>query len=308
MSFSTITFGLFSVAGAVALLAHAGGASPLDLARPDDALQACRKLVGSLVDGRPVVYTWEGRLYGRVPWERDRLLFAVQGLSVRACGTVVDPGGQPGFRMVSREVMLYLDPASGAVLERWANPWTGEEVKVLAVANDPVNLPVSVLLRGGAPAFAFPGVLRGGRAWLSLEVPLRYPSPLGGAYQHFVGGQYRSFEAFTFFADADDLLRRDRDLAHVSFSWTRVSPWLPWMAMGDRPGEVLVHAAGVRVEQWEEVPQPLRGVVESRFPTFRTPPPLDDARPNASSWSEFARQVAPAEPARGQTSKNEDPK
>lgn len=300
-------FNLLPMLGALPVLLLAGHPAPLDLARPEDALQACRKLVGSLLDGRAVVYVWEGRLYGRVPWERDRLLFAVQGLSARACGTVLDPGEQPGFRLVSREVMLYLDPASGAVLERWHNPWTGEEVAVLPVANDPVNLPMSALLRGGAPGFRFPGVVRGGRAWLSLEVPLHYPSPLGGPYQHFVGGHYRALEAFTFFADAADLLRRDRDLEHLSFSWARVSPWLPWMAMGDRPGEVLVHAAGVRVDRWEEVPQPLRGEVESRFPAFRTPPPLDDARRNASSWSEFARLAAPAAPGADRKPKAERP-
>lgn len=287
---------------ALPLLALAGQPAPLDLAVPEDALQACRKLVGSVVDGRAVLYIWEGRVWGRVPWERDRLLFAVQGVSARACGTVLDPGGQPGFRLVSREVMLYLDPASKTLLERWLNPWTGEEVEVLPVANDPVNMPMSALLRGGSPAFVFPGVVRGDQAWLSLEVPLYYPSPLGGSYQRFVGGHYRALEAFTFFADARDLGRRDQDLEHVSFSWARVSPWLPWMAMGDRPGEVVVSAAGVRVPAWEEVPQPLRGAVERRFPAFRTPPPLDDARPNASSWSEFARRLAPPEPAEGRRS------
>lgn len=307
MSFRVMGFNLLLMVGALPLAVLAGEPAQLDFAQSAAALLACRKLVGSLVEGRPVIYTWEGHLWGRVPWERDRLLFAVQGLSVRACGDTLDPGEQEGYRLVSREVMLYLDPSSGAALERWHNPWTGEEVEVVPVANDPVNLPMSALLRGGAPAFTFPGVLRSGRAWLSLEVPLHYPSPLGGAFQRFVGGHYRAFEAFTFFADADDLLRRGRDLAHVGFSWTRVSPWLPWMAMGDRPGEVLVHAAGVRVEGWEEVPQPLRGVVETRFPAFRTPPPLDDARPNASTWSEFARLAAPSEPASRQRSKVEKP-
>lgn len=307
MSFQVMGFSALPMIGVLPALLLAGHPAPLDLTKSEDALQACRKLVGSLVDGRAVIYVWEGRLYGRVPWERDRLLFAVQGLSVRACGATLDPGGLPGFRLVSREVMLYLDPASGATLERWRNPWTGEEVVVVPVANDPVNLPMSALLRGGEAAFAFPGAVRAGRAWMSLEVPLFYPSPLGGPYQRFVGGHYRALEAFTFFADAADLLRRDRDLEHASFSWTRVSPWLPWMAMGDRPGEVLAHAAGVRVNRWEEVPQPLRGTVESRFPAFRTPPPLDDARANASSWSEFARLVAPATPGTGQRPAAERP-
>lgn len=273
--------------------AHGNESETLDLTSPADALAAHRKIVGSIADGRPVIYQWEGNLYGRIPWERDRRLFAVQGVSVRACVSVVDPGGQPGYRMVSREVMLYLDPETRAVLDRWRNPWTGEEVAVHHVANDPVNLPMSVLARDKDQGFVFPGSVRPEQTWLSLEVPLFYPSPLGGPFQRYVGGHYRAFEGFTFFVATSDLLRRGHDLEQVSFSWTRVSPWLPWMAMGDHPGEVLVHAAGVRLSRWEEVPQPLRGTVETRFPRFRTPPPLDDSRPNASTWSEFVRLAAP---------------
>lgn len=274
--------------------AHGNGPETLDLASPADALVAHRKIVGSITDGRPVIYQWEGNLYGRVPWQRDRLLFAVQGVSVRACVSVLDSGGQPGYRMVSREVMLYLDPETRAVVDRWRNPWTGEDIAVHHVANDPVNLPISALARGGKPGFSFPGFVRGEQSWLPLEVPLYYPSPLGGPFQRWVGGHYRAFEGFTFFVATSDLLRRGHDLEQVSFSWTRVSPWLPWMAMGDHPGEMLAHAAGLRLASWEEVPQPLRQTVETRFPQFRTPPSLDDSRPNASTWSEFVRLAAPS--------------
>ena len=70
--------------------------------------------------------------------------FRVVGMNVRQCVTLDDPEKGEGYRMVSREIMLYLDPQSGEILRDWENPWTGEMVKVLHVANDPVN---------GRPAF-----------------------------------------------------------------------------------------------------------------------------------------------------------
>ena len=44
-----------------------------------------------------------------------------------------------GFKLVSREILLYKDPVTDEVLATWENPWTGETVDVLHVANDPVN-------------------------------------------------------------------------------------------------------------------------------------------------------------------------
>ena len=44
-----------------------------------------------------------------------------------------------GYKLVSREILLYKDPKTGEVLSKWENPWSGETVDVLHVANDPVN-------------------------------------------------------------------------------------------------------------------------------------------------------------------------
>ena len=131
------------LAAAIALLvaaAPARPAGPLDPARPEDALLLNRKMNCSLEDGLPVIHWWKGTMMSRVPGERDRVLFNVQGMNIRQCGSFSDPKRGPGFRSVSREVMLYLDPQTNAVLERWKNPWTGEEVEVIHVANDPVNM------------------------------------------------------------------------------------------------------------------------------------------------------------------------
>ena len=117
----------------------AGKRATLDPADPDDQLRMQVKISCSLVEGRPTLYWWSGHMWARVPGEANRLLFEVHGMNVRQCRTKQDPVRGFCYRSVSREVMFYVDPQSGAIARRWKNPWTGEEVDVVQVANDPVN-------------------------------------------------------------------------------------------------------------------------------------------------------------------------
>ncbi len=102
-------------------------------------LKAQRKIICSMQDNKPIVYWWYGRMYSRVQGEKDKLLFKVEGMNIRQCDTVKDSKRGNGYRMVSRELLFYQDPESGEILDQWTNPWTGETVDVLHVANDPVN-------------------------------------------------------------------------------------------------------------------------------------------------------------------------
>ena len=81
-----------------------------------ETLRAYRRVQCSLADEEPAVYGWHGRTYSRVPGEPDRLLFKVTGMNIRQCVTVNDPERGEGFRMVSREILLYLDPKTGDLL------------------------------------------------------------------------------------------------------------------------------------------------------------------------------------------------
>jgi len=72
-------------------------------------------------------------------------------MNIRQCVAVEDPERGTGYKLVSREILLYLDPQTGEVLETWQNPWSGETVRVLHVANDPVNSTSYVTGRDGRP-------------------------------------------------------------------------------------------------------------------------------------------------------------
>lgn len=292
------------LAAAAALLVAAVPALPagkLDPAKPEDALLLNRKMNCSLEDGLPVIHWWKGTMMSRVPGERDRVLFNVQGMNVRQCGSVSDPKRGPGFRSVSREVMLYLDPQTNEVLRRWKNPWTGEEVEVIHVANDPVNMraPTYAFGADGKPA-SFRGSFVKDRVWTSGEAPLWYDNPLAGDYQDYVGNKYQAMEMLNSFTDAKALLDpKVKTLPSVSISWARVSDWIPWMKMGGRSGLVVFTTVGKRVASIDDLSEPLRSEIKANYPAYLAPPPLDDARPNETSWTYIRkivdqRRAAPA--------------
>ena len=226
---------------AVATASAKGAASALDPAQPGDALKLSRKMTCSLEDGKPIIHWWKGSMMSRVPGERDRVLFNVQGMNIRQCGSFHDAVRGEGYRSVSREVMLYLDPVSNAVLHTWKNPWTGEAVEVVQVANDPVNMRAPVFERDadGKP-FKFSATFMKDKAWISGEAPLWYDNPLAGDYQDYVGNKYHAMEMLNAFTNARDLLDpKIKTLPQVAISWARVSDWIPWMKMGGREGVVV---------------------------------------------------------------------
>jgi hypothetical protein len=269
----------------------AAQAQRLDLSRPEDATKASRRIQCSLQDGVPVTFSWRGGVYSRVPGERDRHLFNVEGMNIRQCQTVQDPKRGYGYRMVSREILLYLDPETNQVLRTWTNPWTNKQVEVVHVANDPVNQPPAFAHdEKGQPA-RFRGTIANGRIWQSFEVPLFYRNPLGGDYQEYVGGTYHAMEMFTFFVDEADLLDTSHEPRTVTVGWSRISNFLPWMEMGDKPGVLVFTTVGKRLNDPKSLPEVMRNEIAASYPDYVTPPPLDDTRPNETSWTYIKKLI-----------------
>jgi hypothetical protein len=269
-------------------------AGQLNPNKPADVIRIDRKFNCSTIDGKNALYWWHGRVYSRVPGERDRLLFNVHGFNARACKGFNDATRGVGYRSVSREMLIYTDPATGQVLRTWKNPWTNEELEVLHVANDPVNMrePTYAIGNDGKPrsgaslGFSYDGrALSGGGA-----ARLFYKNPLGGDYQENIGGWYHAMEFSTNEIPVDDLLDAAKDTVHDRvLTWVRISKFLPWMKMGDRPGVVVFHTAGTRMSGWDDVPDIIRNEVKQNWPTWMEAPPIDDARPNMTSWDQFRR-------------------
>jgi len=261
-------------------------AADIDLQTPQGALQAMRKIHCSLVDGEPVTYYWKGRVFARRQGERDKHVFDVQGMNVRTCSKISDPKKGDGYRLVSREILLYVDKNTGEILRTWDNPWTGASNDVLHVANDPVSMSVYTTGRDGKPT-KFGGDVLGDKWQLSFTIPLFYPNPLGSRYQQEIGGTYHASEMFNFFGDLDDLVDENKSGASVSIGWTRMSQWLPWMKMSGREGVLYMHTAGRRLESWNDLPDWFQKEIRDHYPKYVGPPPADDMRRNITSWQYY---------------------
>lgn len=297
---SKLTTTLFTTALG-SLMCMQVAAETIDITSPDGFVQMNRKIQCSLNDAEPVVYRWEGRAYSRVPGERDRHLFNLDGMNIRQCVTIEDEKRGTGFRIVSREIMLYLDPKTNEVMRTFANPWTGAENEVVHVANDPVNSwPNFGRDREGNPAVR-PLKQYNGTWFMNIEVPLFYTNALGGDYQKYVGGTYHATEIFDFNGQLDELLDADKPVAHAVVSWIRLSQWLPWMEMNGRAGMLYFNAMGKKMESFDELSETMKAEIAANYPEYTAPPPIDDKRRNETSWTYFKKIVdaKPKEKPRG---------
>ncbi len=293
------------VLAGTALAAFAGSAfaaAPrmLDPATPADALEISKRVQCGEADGRPAVYHWAGKLYSRVDGEPDRQLFRVEGMNIRQCATINDPVRGKGWRLVSREILLYLDPVTGEVVREWKNPWTGENVNVLHVANDPVNQAPSFATTSSGAPYSIPTLRREGRwFFMPFEAPLFYTNPLAGTYQDYIGGKYHAMEIFDFAFDANEMLDTRNKTSYPIVSWVRVSEFLPWMKMRGRQGQLVINAMGNKLKSFDDLPPVLKTEIANTYPAWTAAPPVNDARPNETSWTVFkkwADQQRPAAP------------
>lgn len=274
--------------GPSSVLANDDLLGPAATREGEEALVWAAKLTCGTTEGGVTRYgMWEGKMYSRAPGEKDRHIFNVIGINTRQCERHTDPVRGNGYRSVSREIMVYLDPKTNEIIDRWQNPWTGETVEVIHVANDPVNMrqprfareadgkPIKVTLRQYDETFVS-----------SREVPLFYENPLGGSYQEYVGGTYHAMEIFNDYYRAADFLDAKRiRLGEARISWQRISGWLPWMKMRDRPGVMIFNATGFSTFDKARIPPRLMQVLTSRYPEYLSPPPLGDPRENATTWT-----------------------
>jgi len=207
------------------------------------------------------------------------------GMNIRQCVTIEDPDRGTGYRLVSREIMLYLDPATGEVMRTFDNPWTGNQNQVIHVANDPVNGRPTFGLNadGSERSFEYRDV--NGQYLINYEIPLFYTNAMGGDYQKYVGGAYHATEIFDFNGDVSELLDADQAVAYPVVSWVRLAQWLPWMEMNGRAGMLYFNAIGRKLKSYDQLPEMMKAEIAENYPGYVAPPPLDDPRRNETSWT-----------------------
>lgn len=260
----------------------------LDLRLATDNLQAFVRARASS-DAADSVTWFTGTVHAWSEPSGHRQLFRIEGYNIARAVKVVD-----GFDLLAREAVFYCDPGTGEVLDRWDNPFTGETVEVIHIWNSPVNQRLH--LDGPRGPWRIPTTVVQGEVVFDLPIFLAYPSPLPtAAYpEQSQSDVYRAAELFQFFCKQADLERAELASVPSQVSWTRLGPWLPWMRMAQRPGQLVYHAHGLKLaDGYRGLPAWIRERVERDGPSYATTPRRFE-EPNETSWTYYRKLLEAA--------------
>jgi hypothetical protein len=170
-----------------------------------------------------------------------------------------------GYDTVIVELVYFGDPATGAVLDEWRNPFTGDMLPVPKTTLGPTRLTVQpslVLTHEAVPGAIVPAPdhridverIDGDDVWITDRQSVVVPPMIAGA------PTFGFFEAFTFRASRRDLA--DRALPHVPAEVQKVNMlgWRPWMQMGDRPGTTVTRGFGWVIDDLSKLPSDMQAL------------------------------------------------
>ncbi|NEZ61131.1 DUF1838 domain-containing protein [Adonisia turfae] len=240
--------------------------------------------VRNTTTGEQAFLTWSGKVYAFSPGEPKIHLFNIVGMNVSRC--LDNPDKEESWSFVSRELTYYLDPETDEILHSWKNPWTGETVPVMHVANSPVQ--------GRQPFEGQYGAkVDGDFTTFAFDLFTSYPNPLGDD-ERFVEyspqSLYQAVELFKLTVPTRELRNPEStSIANVILGWDRLGPWVPWMKMGGRAGQLIYSASGRKLTGFEELPELLQEQIKTRIPAYRHAPEARIEGDNVTSWRYFKR-------------------
>jgi len=230
-----------------------------------------------------IFLSWTGKIYSFVPGEKRKLLFKIVGMSVSRC----IPTAEGSWDFTSRELNYYLDPQTGEILPKWENPWSGETVTVVHVANNPVQ---------GHFQGTFPVQVQEQETTFLFDIFPSYPNPLAAEdkfaeYSPFA--TYQAAELFKITVPTADLVNPTLSaVTQLRLSWDRIGQWLPWMKMGDRPGYLIYSASGSKVGGLTDLPPLLQAEINTRVPIYKQAPEAFLDTEDMTSWLYFQKHFS----------------
>ncbi len=233
--------------------------SRLDLDDPQDALTAMVKMRGSL-EAEDVPQWYYGTIYAVFPEQAPVPLVDFEGSEIDFYQR--QPDG--GYYAYGATVSFFRDRDTGKRLTEYRNPFTGARSEVLGNSisvrahyiysvngykrsDDPRPLPDEAQL---------PGLLewrdRGEHVWLTMR--RTYPAGLPMGEHQLVRGSLAELH--------DPSVSK----VYTTATPTYVSPWLPWMGMGDKAGHLMWVGPALKLDSVEQYPRELLDFMERYFP------------------------------------------
>jgi hypothetical protein len=276
----------------------------------EDNMIAMARLQGNL-DSSQVKYGWyKGMVSAVMPDRPVEDLFMMEGFS---CARLLPIADGVGYHKVLREVGFYREQKfgrAGKIMETYRNPLTKEEVPVVPIANDPFNYDIT-------PYFPEPpnyGGLNAGKPFpkIPLKLPwlpevyndnVRLDTRINLYYENALnpekwppessGKMNRVTEIFQYNIRAEDLQDPDATSTRYHGTWARVTPWLPWMLMGQTPGHILYTCYMGTIDSLDLLPEDLVLAAEAIDPKYLDAP-TEVYGPSLSSLERYAIEQEPA--------------
>ena len=280
-------------------------AGNMDLGTADGNVLAMAKLTGDLAGTGTKHGYYSGVLAGVVPGEAVRELVGIIGLSSARLSQLAD---EPGYLVLQKEVGFFTDLETGAVLDRWRNPYSGEVVEPFHIANPAVNRFIRPVIKderfydrveGTAPKarpFVLPWRVAGDRAYVETRTHFWANNPLDPAVwvRESSGPRIQVSDFMSYSASYRAL--SDPKVSSVDYwgHWVHVRPWQPWMLMGAAPGHCMYSAMTGSARSLAGIPANILAIARDRTPDFLVPP--TERRSSEPSMIRYMRERKPAPP------------
>lgn len=214
------------------------------------------------------------------------------------------------YQRLCRELVFYRNLATGQLMDEWDNPLTGERVRVVDIANDPFNYVISEWYPdppsyGGLNTQRPPrrpyirnwSLLDEHTAVVEADIHLLYPSAMRPEQwpRESPGPMTRVSEMFRWFVRREDLENPDLNHIPTHGTWSRVTPWLPWMLMDQAPGHIMYMGQAQLTATMATIKADVVERVRQRYPKYLTAPQRWED-PSLSSLERYAREQKPAPP------------
>lgn len=291
---------------APAAMPPAKGREPARFTDPQWNRDAAARLQAH-TDGRQVYGMGTGVVCGVRAGEAVRTLMGFEVFSTIRVVKMADGN----YQRMSKETIFYTDPLTNAILDEWTNPYTGEQVRVVDVANDPFNWVISAYIQP-PPAFAAapnspppekkPFLMHWSQFGNDTVVVAEnfhgyYPNRLDPKiWLRESGGPFnQTSELFRYFIDRSVLEDPNADYVPANGSWVRVTPWLPWMLMGQAQGHIMYDGVFRSFDTTEYIRPDVLARIRAKYPGYLVAP-TSVTGPSLSSLEHYVIEQKPAPP------------
>ncbi len=260
----------------------------LDLDDPETNFRAMLKLRADTAE-KDCLFAFPGVAWAMVPQEKNYRCFKTFGIGASRIEEVPE-----GWRIYSREVLYYLDPVTGAILDTWKNPFLGgREVEVVHVANDPVN---GVFARQGSPILSppYPYVSCGDDVVFQWNFFIFKPAELTRSEYplYSSGDKDQHAELWGIKGRKSEILDPKITSASCVMSWSRVAGWIPFMEMGASPGTMVFHSHSMKLMNGvDDLPRYIRDYTAKNYPKYLEAPKEWTGPKMTSTFGEFKKRI-----------------